>query len=65
MCKRELSETSISQFPIPLPPLAKQKLIVAKVDELMQQCDRLEAALRKKQQTAEALVASAISHLSA
>ena len=35
----------LRDFPIPLPPLAEQHRIVAKVDELMAVCDRLEASL--------------------
>ena len=39
-----LNRDSISNILIPLPPLAEQHRIVAKVDELMALCDRLEAA---------------------
>lgn len=33
-------------FPIPLPPIAEQHRIVAKVEELMSRCERLERALQ-------------------
>lgn len=35
----------IEQTPIPLPPLAEQHRIVAKVDELMALCDQLQTSL--------------------
>ncbi len=37
--------TSLKNMLIPLPPLAEQRRIVAKVDELMALCDRLEQSL--------------------
>lgn len=42
-----INMTQLRGCPLPLPPLAEQHRIVAKVDELMSLCDRLETALRK------------------
>lgn len=39
---KHLTGRSLKEYSIPLPPLAEQKRIVAKVDELMALCDRLE-----------------------
>jgi type I restriction enzyme S subunit len=39
--------STVRAYPIPLPPLAEQHRIVAKVDQLMGLCDRLEASLNK------------------
>ncbi len=44
-----LSKVKIVAFPFPLPPLAEQKRIVAKVDELMALCDRLEAQQQERE----------------
>jgi type I restriction enzyme S subunit len=47
--RQALTKAMIEQFEIPLPPLAEQKRIVAKVDELMALCDRLEAQQQERQ----------------
>jgi type I restriction enzyme S subunit len=44
-----LSANSVKLYPIPLPPLAEQRRIVAKVDELMAVCDELEQSLATEQ----------------
>jgi type I restriction enzyme S subunit len=48
---------------IPLPPLAAQHRIVAKVDELMALCDRLEAAQTKREQRRDRLVAASLNRI--
>ena len=40
---KNVSREQILNLPVPVPPLAEQHRIVAKVDELMALCDRLEA----------------------
>jgi type I restriction enzyme, S subunit len=46
---KNVSLKSMREFPVPLPPLAEQHRIVAKVDQLMALCDRLEVAIATAQ----------------
>ncbi len=51
-----LSSTDLAKFVIPIPPLAEQHRIVAKVDELMALCDQLEQQHCNAQEAHETLV---------
>ena len=53
----------IKLLPIPLPPLAEQHHIVAKVDELMALCDQLEAAKTEREESRDRLVAASLHRL--
>jgi type I restriction enzyme, S subunit len=46
--RANLSMTNVAKFQIPLPPLAEQHRIVAKVDALMALCDTLESRLKER-----------------
>jgi type I restriction enzyme S subunit len=56
-----LSSKQIEEAVVPLPPLAEQKRIVAKVDELMGLCDSLEAKQQERELRKSVLVRSSLS----
>jgi len=60
-----ISREDVERFAVPLPPLAEQHRIVAKVDELMALCDRLEAARTAREATRDRLAAASLARLDA
>ena len=57
---KEVSGKIVANLPFPLPPLAEQHRIVAKVDQLMAICDELEAAQAKRERRRDRLVAATL-----
>jgi type I restriction enzyme S subunit len=58
-----VSRRQIEELPVPLPPLAEQHRIVAKVDELMELCDRVEAAQEERESQRDRLTAASLHRL--
>jgi type I restriction enzyme, S subunit len=55
----------LSRYVFGLPPLAEQRRIVAKVDQLMALCDELETKLRQAQAHSAKLMTATVQHLAA
>ena len=61
---KEASGKIVAGVPFPLPPLAEQRRIVAKVDELMALCDRLEETRAAREDTRGRLTKASYARLS-
>lgn len=57
---QNLNQSILCEMPVGLPPLAEQRRIVAKVDELMALCDELEVARAKQESRRDRLVAATL-----
>ena len=62
---KEVSGKIVAGVSFPLAPLAEQHRIVAKVDELMALCDRLEAARIEREATRDRMATASLAHLNA
>lgn len=62
---QHITKGKLEALLIPLPPLAEQHHIVARVDELMGLCDRLEAAQANRETVRDRLAAASLNRLSA
>ena len=63
--QKRLPHNFFAYHPIPLPPLAEQRRIVARVDELMAICDTLEAQLQARAHMQARVVQAALARVQA
>lgn len=58
-----LPKNRMDAIPVPLPPLAEQHRIVARLNELMALCDQLEAAREQREQYRQRLITASLQRL--
>lgn len=63
MTVKGIRQEELLNLLVPLPPLAEQKRIVSKVDELMALCDKLETRHQKKQELQSKLNSAALDRM--
>ena len=61
----KINQSTVKSLPIPLPPLAEQKRIVAKVEELMALVDKLEAQLAASRDAGAKLIEAVVAAIAA
>src|SRR5262249_16160801 len=60
-----LPKNRMDRIPVALPPLAEQNRIVAKIDELMAMCERLEAARAEREATRDRFAGATLDRVNA
>jgi type I restriction enzyme S subunit len=61
----KVNQEQLSAVPVAVPPLAEQRRIVARVDELMKLIDQIERAQRSREEFHAAFASAAVHHLDA
>jgi type I restriction enzyme S subunit len=59
----KINQTTLKKLPIPIPPLAEQRRIVAKVDQLMALVDALETQIATSRATSANLLEALVAEL--
>ena len=65
MTVKGITVKALQEMPVIIPPLPEQQRIVAKVDQLMAQCDELEERLTQSANNSQRLTEAVIHHLTA
>jgi type I restriction enzyme S subunit len=64
MAQPKMNQAQMNSIPVPLPPLAEQHRIVAKVEQLLALCDELEERLKRAEEQRIHIECDSLAHLS-